>query len=44
MLGDPAPRFVRWGPAKVGAYKSILLTESSYVVKIRTTKVAIFAL
>ena len=31
MLGDPAPRFVRWGPAKVGAYKSIFSTRKDFI-------------
>ena len=34
QLGVPAPRFVQRGPAKVGACKSVLFTESSRVVKI----------
>ena len=37
QLGGPAPRFVRGGPAKVGACKSILFTDSSCVVKIKNT-------
>ena len=34
QLGVPTSRFVRGGPIKVGAPKSILFTESSCVVKI----------
>ena len=34
QLRVPAPRFVRGGPAKVGVCNSILLTESSCMIKI----------
>ena len=32
QLGGPAPGFAQRGPAKVGACKSILFTESSRVI------------
>ena len=33
QLGFPAPGFGRGAPAKVGACKSIIFTESSFIIK-----------
>ena len=37
QLGGPGPWYNWGGPAKVGACKSFLFTESSLVVKIKNT-------
>ena len=42
-IGGPDPWHNWGGPAKVGALKSVLCTESSLVVKIKNTWLILFA-
>ena len=37
QIGGSDPRYNRGGPAKVGAHKSCLFTESILVVKVKNT-------
>ena len=39
QLGGSAPGFAQGGPAKVGACKSILFTDSSRVVEIKEDEI-----
>ena len=43
QLGGPDPSYNRVGATKVGASKSFLLTDSSSVVKIKTTRLSLLS-